>query len=73
LKWPYLVPRWAPADRPATVDFSTRPLEGGSKNSERSEEFFGAGCCFTNTPPRNSLFAGAQRQFRPALKGRVEK
>jgi hypothetical protein len=47
-------------------------LEGGSKNSKRSGEFLGAGCCGTNTPPRNSLFAVAQRQFRPALKGRVD-
>jgi len=32
------------------------PLEGGSKNSERSEEFFGEGYEYSDgTPPRNLL------------------
>ena len=46
----------------AAIEKFHPPLEGGSKNSEaRAEEFFGAGCCVNNTPPRNSLFAAAQR------------
>jgi hypothetical protein len=51
---------------------STRPLRACRKILSATKNFWG-GCCINNTPPRNSLFAVAQRQFRPARKGRVEK
>src|ERR1700690_3602033 len=47
------------------------PLEGGSKNSSVSEEFFGEGACRTlpRTPPRNCLRAARKSNFDPPSRG----